>query len=198
MIKSLYPCFQHWSELGGVYLVSDTHFKDLDRDSMGYYISNEDQWYLLNDTCHRFDTLIHLGDVGDLSYIKRLRCHKVLIMGNHDQSIEKMEEVFDEVYSGPLWISQKLVLSHEPIVIEDTELGLPIGINIHGHDHSGANIDNYHFNIVQNKYGYIPLNLNQFIRDGYLKKVKDIHTITKEEAIAHKEALRLWSNIFNV
>ena len=39
MIKSLYPCFQHWSEKGGVYLVSDTHFKDLDRDYMGYFIS---------------------------------------------------------------------------------------------------------------------------------------------------------------
>ena len=52
MIKSLYPCFQHWSEKGGVYLVSDTHFKDLDRKYMGYFISNEDQWYIINDIYH--------------------------------------------------------------------------------------------------------------------------------------------------
>lgn len=189
MIKSLYPCFQHWSELGGVYLVSDTHFKDLDRKYMGYYISDEDQWYIINDTCHRFDTLIHLGDVGDLSYIKRLRCHKVLIMGNHDQSIEKMEEVFDEVYSGPLWISQKLVLSHEPIIVEDTHFGMPIGFNIHGHDHSKnfCQDEQYYLNICQNVYGYVPLNLNQFIKSGYLKRVKDIHTLAKENAIAEKE-----------
>ena len=188
MIKSLYPCFQHWSEKGAVYLVSDTHFKDLDRKFMGYHISNEDQWYILNDTCHRFDTLVHLGDVGDLDYIKKLKCKKVLIMGNHDQSIEKMEEVFDEVYSGPLWISQKLILSHEPIVIADSHFAMPIAFNIHGHDH-GKNFwdDKYHLNICQNVYGYVPLNLNQFIKSGYLKKVKDIHRLAIDNAIAEKE-----------
>ena len=196
MIKSLYPCFQHWSELGGVYLVSDTHFKDLDRDYMGYHISNEDQWYILNDTCHKFDTLVHLGDVGDLSYIKRLRCHKVLIMGNHDQSIEKMEEVFDEVYSGPLWVSQKLVLSHEPIITEDSHFGIPVAFNIHGHDHSSLFWEkNYHLNICPNIYGYVPLNLNQFIKAGYLKKVKDIHKCAIDNAVANQEInsiLREW------
>ena len=183
MIKSLYPCFQHWSELGAVYLVSDTHFKDLDREPMGYHISNEDQWYLLNDTCHRFDTLVHLGDVGDLDYIKRLRCHKVLIMGNHDQSIEKMEEVFDEVYSGPLWISQKLVLSHEPVYLQTYDTVQTIAFNIHGHDHNGQG-RNFHLNICQNIFGYIPLNLNQFIKSGELKKINDIHRTTIDNAIA--------------
>ena len=186
MIKSLYPCFQHWSELGGVYLVSDTHFKDLDRKYMGYFISDEDQWYIINDTCHRFDTLIHLGDVGDLSYIERLRCHKVLIMGNHDQSIEKMEKVFDEVYSGPLWISQKLVLSHEPIYIQSWETIQTIAFNIHGHNHEGKERP-FHLNICQNVYGYIPLNLNQFIKSGELKKINDIHRATIDNAIARIE-----------
>ena len=196
MINSLYPCFQHWSELGGVYLVSDTHFKDLDRKYMGYYISDEDQWYLINDTCHRFDTLIHLGDVGDLSYIKRLRCHKVLIMGNHDQSIEKMEEVFDEVYSGPLWISKKLVLSHEPIDIKFAGAyeDVPnIAFNIHGHNHNNAFIDTDHLNLAQNIYGYIPLNLNQFIKSGKLKNIDDIHRTTINKAIEKKEyKIDLW------
>ena len=186
MIEALYPCFRHWSEKGGVYLVSDTHFKDLDRKYMGYYISNEDQWYIINDTCHKNDTLIHLGDVGDLDYIKRLKCYKVLIMGNHDQSIKKMEEVFNEVYSGPLWISQKIVLSHEPISIKDMGLNLPIGINIHGHDHNATMYDNYHLNIVQNKYGYVPLNLNQFIKSGALKRVNDIHRITIDNAVLRR------------
>lgn len=191
MIKSLYPCFQHWSELGGVYLVSDTHFKDLDRKYMRYFISDEDQWYIINDTCHRFDTLIHLGDVGDLSYIERLKCHKVLIMGNHDQSIEKMEEVFDEVYPGPLWISQKLVLSHEPIDIQSWSWiegeGSNIAFNIHGHDHGDNSQDYYHLNICQNVYGYIPLNLNQFIKSGRLKNINDIHRVTIDNAIEKKE-----------
>ena len=190
MIKSLYPCFQHWSEKGGVYLISDTHFKDLDRKYMGYFISDEDQWYIINNTCHRFDTLIHLGDVGDLSYIKRLRCHKVLIMGNHDQSIEKMEEVFDEVYSGPLWISQKLVLSHEPLYLEAVESyeRKPIAFNIHGHDHNKNNKETYYsLNLAQNVYGYVPLNLNQFIKSGKLKNINDIHRMTIDNATKRKE-----------
>lgn len=193
MIKSLYPCFQHWSEKGGVYLVSDTHFKDLDRKYMGYFISNEDQWYFLNDTCHRNDTLIHLGDVGDLDYIRRLKCYKVLIMGNHDQSIEKMKEVFDEVYSGPLWISQKLVLSHEPICLQTYSTLQTIAFNIHGHDHDKNNKEtNYSLNLAQNVYGYIPLNLNQFIKSGKLKNIDDIHRTIINNAIVKKEVREIY------
>ena len=193
MIKTLYPCFQRWSEKGSVYLVSDTHFKDLDREYMGYHISNEDQWYIINDTCHSFDTLVHLGDVGDLGYIKRLRCHKVLIMGNHDQSIEKMKEAFDEVYSGPLWISQKLVLSHEPLTIQTWETAQTIAFNIHGHDHNGVKRD-FHLNICQNIFGYFPLNLNQFIKSGKLKEINDVHRATIDNAIARISASDIFKN----
>ena len=103
MIKTLYPCFQHWSEKGGVYLVSDTHFKDLDRKFMGYHISEEDQFYLLSDTCHKNDTLIHLGDVGDLSYIERLKCHKFLlweIMTNLLKKWKRFLMKYIQVHSG--------------------------------------------------------------------------------------------------
>ena len=186
MIKSLYPCFQHWSEKGGVYLVSDTHFDDSDRKLMGYNISNEDQFYLLNDTCHKNDTLIHLGDIGKLEYIKKLKCYKVLIMGNHDQSIQKMQEVFNEVYSGPLWINQKLVLSHEPLWLEAVESyqQQPIAFNIHGHDHNKENKgSSYNLNLAQNVFGYFPLNLGQAIKEGLLKDITSVHRITIDNAI---------------
>lgn len=240
MIKTLYPCFQHWSEKGSVWIISDTHFDDCDREYMGYNISEEEQINILKKYCHKNDTLIHLGDVGNAKYLKELKCYKVLIMGNHDQSIEKFKEktemidldnysqeeikelqkrkeidfvnyefhkpfvrgyksngLFNEVYSGPLWISKKLILSHEPISIEDNEWGNPIAFNIHGHDHSGCESKN-HLNICQNIYGYIPLNLNQFIKNGYLNKIKDVHTLTKEYATARKEANKQWSSILNV
>lgn len=188
MIKSLYPCFQHWSEKGSVYLVSDTHFFDKDREYMGYNIPESVQLERITSTCHKNDTLIHLGDVGSISWMNKVKAHKVLIMGNHDQSIEKMKEYFDEVYSGPLWISQRLILSHEPIIIEDSHFGMSIAFNIHGHDHGKKFWDDkYHLNICQNIYGYIPLNLNQFIKNGYLKRVKDIHRLTIDNAIANKE-----------
>lgn len=186
MIKTLYSYFQHWSEKGGIYLVSDTHFFDNDREYMGYHISNEDQFYLLKDTCHKNDTLIHLGDVGNLEYIKKLNCYKVLIMGNHDQSVEKMGEVFDEVYSGPVWISQKLVLSHEPLIIQTWDTAQTIAFNIHGHDHNDIKRD-FHLNLAQNVYGYVPLNLKQFIKSGELKKINDIHRTTIDNATARKQ-----------
>lgn len=186
MIKTLYPCFQRWSEKGSVYLISDTHFDDLDRKIMGYTISEEEQFYILKETCHKNDTLIHLGDVGNPEYVRKLPCYCVLVMGNHDNGYTKWH--FDETYSGPLWISQKLVLSHEPIIVEDSHFSMPIAFNIHGHDH-GKNFwdDQYHLNICQNVYGYMPLNLNQFIKDGYLERIKDIHRLTIDNAIANKD-----------
>ena len=111
-------------------------------------------------------------------------------MGNHDQSIEKMKQYFDEVYSGPLWISQKLILSHEPISplswswINGEES--VIAFNIHGHDHGDNTKDSYHLNVCQNVYDYTPLNLKQFINNGELKKIRDIHRITIDKAMERK------------
>lgn len=117
MIKTLYKPFQHWSEKGSVYLISDTHFDEDDRKLMGYKISEQDQIYLLNEFCHKNDTLVHLGDVGNPEYMDKLKCHKVLLMGNHDTAPTQMEKYFEEVYTGPLWIAEKIVLSHEPLQI---------------------------------------------------------------------------------
>ena len=193
MIKSLYPCFQRWSEKGSVYLVSDTHFFDKDREYMGYNIPESVQLERITSRCHKNDTLIHLGDVGSVEWMSKVKAHKVLIMGNHDQSIEKMKEYFDEVYSGPLWISQKLVLSHEPIWLEALEgFEQPIAFNIHGHDHNKKNKETYYsLNLAQNVYGYIPLNLNQFIKNGKLKNIDDIHRITINNATINALAKKL-------
>ena len=99
-----------------------------------------------------------------------------------------MEEVFDEVYSGPLWISQKLVFSHEQIWSHCFASAMPIAFNIHGHDHNKGNKETkYSLNLAQNVYGYIPLNLNQFIKRGKLKNIDDIHRITINNAIERKE-----------
>ena len=183
MIKSLYPIFQRWSSNGSVWIISDTHFDDGDREYMGYTISTQEHVDIVKRVVCKNDTLIHLGDVGDLSYIKRLKCYKVLIMGNHDQSIEKMQKIFDEVYSGPLWISDKLVLSHEPLRLKDNiTTWTDIAFNIHGHDHNWGDFDDYHLDLAQNIFGYFPLNLKNFINSGKLKKIKNIHRVTIDYA----------------
>jgi len=217
MIKTLYKNFQHWSKKGSVYLISDTHFDDPDRDFMGYTVSEDEQIEILKKTVHKQDTLIHLGDVGNPDYIKQLNCYKVLIMGNHDQSKTKFEKkyttidldnltdeeiklkerkheidywsyefhkpfvrgyksnnLFDEVYQGPLWIAEKLIISHEPLMVASS--GCPIAFNIHGHDHSGEYYnDDYHLNICQNIVGYLPYNLKDIIEEGFLKTILSIH-----------------------
>lgn len=183
MIDSLYPCFKHWSNKGSVYIIGDTHFDDSDRIFMGYTYTENMQISILKAVCTKNDTLIHLGDVGNPKYLNELKCYKVLIMGNHDQSIKEMRKYFDEVYSGPLWISKKLVLSHEPLITQTWETAQTIVFNIHGHDHDGTK-RYFHLNLAQNVYGYMPLNLNQFIRSGKLKKINDIHRATIDNAIA--------------
>ena len=181
MIKTLYPCFQQWSKNGSIYLISDTHFNDPDRHCMGYNISESEQLCLLKEVCHKNDTLIHLGDVGNPEYIDKLKCHKVLILGNHDTGKIKLH--FNEVYSGPLMISNKLILSHEPICLTLGITETPIAFNIHGHDHSGECYnDDYHLNIAQNIWGYFPLNLKRFIEQGILKHIDSIHRITIDKA----------------
>ena len=181
MINTLYKPFRHWSDKKSVYLISDTHFDDYDRPLMGYHIDEKDQLAEIKKYCQG-QCLIHLGDVGNPEYLNELRCYKVLIKGNHDNNLDKY---FDEVYSGPLWISQKIVLSHEPLYLICAHE--QIAFNIHGHDHSYINRnDTYHLNIAQNVFGYEPLNLKEFINSGALKKVNDIHRSTIDLASRRK------------
>lgn len=174
--------------MGSLYLVSDPHFDDVDRDFMGYKISEQEQIEILKRKCHKVDTLVCLGDVGNPEYFKELKCYKVLVMGNHDETATKFESYFDEIYTGPLWIAEKLVLSHEPLCLESGITRKPIAFNIHGHDHSGEYYnDDYHLNICQNVFGYEPLNLKEFIKDGYLKRIKSIHREIIDNATRRKK-----------
>ena len=86
MIEGLYPPFQHWGASGTTWILSDTHFND--PDLIHVYAdrpSAEEQVKRINAKCGRADTLIILGDVGDISYVRQLRAkYKILVMGNHD------------------------------------------------------------------------------------------------------------------
>lgn len=223
MISSLYDCFKHWSKTGSVYIISDTHFDDSDCKLMSKnWISPEEHIKLLNKMVHKTDTLIHLGDVGNVEWIKQLKCYKVLIMGNHDAGKSKYQrraefikefntfsdaetaerkgeidyiesgfhkpfiagyksnKLFNEVFEGPLMISEKIILSHEPI------LGLPYVLNIHGHDHSGSFIDANHINVASNVCNYTPLNLGAYIKEHGLSQIKSIHRQTIDNATQRK------------
>lgn len=182
MIDSLYEPFRHWSEKGSVYIISDTHFDDSDCKLMDRsWIPSEEQISILQKMCHKTDTLIHLGDVGNPEYLNRLKCHKVLICGNHD-AVGEYRDFFNEIYTGPLMISPKILLSHEPIA------GLVWCVNIHGHDHAGVmrytdTLGASHLNLAANVCGYKPVSLSVEIKNGLTSKTKDIHRLTIDKAI---------------
>lgn len=92
--------------------------------------------------------------------------------------------LFDEVYDGPLFISDKILLSHEPIH------GLKWCLNIHGHDHNGVEKyqdDCKHINLAANVCDYTPISLGKFIKAGGLSGIDSIHRVTIDRAIEKKE-----------
>lgn len=164
-----------------VWIISDTHFGDKElRAGMPNRPSDEELVRRINAKVGRKDTLICLGDVGDIEFAKRLRGYKVLICGNHDLGATNYEGVFDEIYTGPLMIGEKLLLSHEP-------MQLAWATNFHGHDHAGAKRKGC-YNFCADVIGYEPVNLNQFMKNGGLyKEIESIHRITIDNATERKK-----------
>ena len=95
------------------------------------------------------------------------------------------DNLFNEVYGGPLFISDKILLSHEPIDI-------PFGLNIHGHVHDGLgglSKDNSKYNVCSNCINYEPQNLSEIIKSGCLKNRDTIHRLTIDKATKKKKQL---------
>lgn len=181
MIDSLYDTFKPWSAKGSVYIISDTHFEDKDCLLMdSNWITPQEHIERIKARVHKCDTLIHLGDVGNPEYLSQLNCHKVLITGNHDRKGE-MKKYFDEIFDGALFISPKIVLSHEPLPFT------PFYLNIHGHDHSYKSHSPYHINLASNVVGYSIFNLGKEINKGILSPIISIHRYTIDNAIKEEK-----------
>ena len=181
----LYPIFEKsWIRPNtcNVWFYSDPHFSDPEMaQKRKDYITDEEQVRRINSKVGRYDTLVILGDVGNTDMVKKLRGYKILIMGNHDKGRTNYEGLFDEVYDGPLTISDRIILSHEPIT------GLqPYWFNIHGHDHSNWFTGSRHLNVCAEHIGYIPIALTQIVKDGLLAETESIHRITIDSAIERK------------
>lgn len=88
-------------------------------------------------------------------------------------------KLFDEVYGGPIFIAEKILLSHEPI-------DYPYALNIHGHDHSNWYNLTHHYNVCANVIDYKPVRLTQLIDQGLLSDIDSIHRATIDRAIQRK------------
>ena len=234
MIQGLYDIFKHWSEQGTVWMVSDTHFddeelyigtKNIKRNDTDEYVK------LINSKVGKNDTLIHLGDCGNLEAVAKIRGYKILIMGNHDQGASKFKRqiwkekfdatkydkkdiisimkkkypnciirvfekcydvqhapfeyyfatadnnLFNEVYTGPVQIGEKLILSHEPL-----ECGW--AFNIHGHIHSFTHRDDARHMCIcpEVTRQFEPVNFNQLMKSGFMSKIETQHRKTIDKA----------------
>ena len=181
--RILYPKFNDWIHGGQIYLYSDPHFSD--KDMTYRNISDEEQIKRINSKIGKNDTIIFLGDIGNLDCIKKIRGYKVLIKGNHDEGITKFEEYFDEVYPGVLIIAPKIVLSHKPV-----DFG-PCFMNIHGHVHDSNGNDQYHLNICAEYINYTPVSLKELIKNGLISKITDFNRDTIDNAIKNARRKKL-------
>mgnify|MGYP002761979285 FL=1 len=183
-LPGVYKSFlDRWKDYQTVHIISDTHFgeKDLE-NAYSFRPKAEDFVKLINSKVGRKDILICLGDCGDLECWKKIHGYKVLIMGNHDDGVEKYRKVFQEVYEGPLMLGEKLLLSHEPI------LGINWALNIHGHDHQGPiRTDRYHFNInCDANKTYEPINFNAMLKKGITTHIIPLHRQIIDTATVRK------------
>lgn len=242
-LPGVYPMFNEmWKDYQSCYIISDTHFDDPDLiHAYADRPSAEEQVKLINSKVGKMDVLIHLGDVGNIDYVRQLKgAMKILVCGNHDagasnyqrqiwtkqfyktqyqkhEAIEEMKrlypncaytlkegydfvslaeywevkadnKLFDLIFTGPLMLGEKLLLSHEPINM------IPWAFNIHGHVHDRRVKNNLnHFNVCADVIGYEPINFNKWMKEGHLAPIVSIHrdTIDNATARAKKRGYRL-------
>ena len=101
-LPGLYDIFQErWGQSQSCYIYSDPHFSDEDLEhGIKNRPSDEEQIRRINAKAGRKDTLIILGDVGNIECVRKLRAgRKVLICGNHDLGATRYKrEVVKEIY----------------------------------------------------------------------------------------------------
>ena len=157
---------------GTVWLYADPHFGDTELNGLRH-ISDEEQIKQINSIVTKNDTIIILGDVGDLNTARKIKAgYKVLIMGNHDKNVKECYQVFDDIYEGPLLVNNRVLLSHEPVY--------PLAnyfFNIHGHNHFDITYDTRRYlNLCAELIDYKPISLKQIIFDRKaLKHTGNIH-----------------------
>lgn len=95
-----------------VWIYSDPHFNDNDLAlGVSGRPSADEQVKMINSCAGRRDTLIILGDVGDIEYVRQLRAeYKVLIMGNHDSGATNYKrEVVHKIYDQDEYTKEQVI-----------------------------------------------------------------------------------------
>lgn len=171
-----------------IYFTSDFHFSHsriLSFERWNFTSIQEHDEYvmkMLEEKLGKDDILYFLGDLGWPSEdivrrIRALECQKYMIVGNHDKKSDiyyKEELGFTEVYNHPLWLSNRIVISHYPVPVED---GV---VNIHGHLH-GAYLEMKNY-----------INANVHMQDYKLVTMKKVNNLIGRLPKPNRKFLEEW------
>lgn len=160
--------FNHWSEWTndcgetfgrGIITFERTQFKTI-QEHDDYLI------HMLADWAKKWaagSTFWFLGDFGDLDYLwvfdmfleKGIEVN--FLLGNHDKAedISKIQMYVSKVYQYPVFLSQKLVVSHFPVAVYEDS------INVCGHLHGSRLQDKNHVIASVHVANYNPISKKQ-------------------------------------
>lgn len=142
------------------YAISDLHFNhsniiNFERKQFSTIEEHDDFIMSMIESYHltENDTLYNLGDFGNptdeiKARWKALKCKKILIQGNHDKSLTKISDLFDEISTVPIFYNRRVVMSHYPIPVTNGTL------NLHGHLHNANLSLNNYLNLSIHQFGY--------------------------------------------
>lgn len=110
-IAGLYKMFDHWHKEGTLYIYSDPHFDDAELAAgVVNRPSSEEQVKMINSKVGRKDTIIFLGDIGNVEWVRKIRGYKILIMGNHDAGRTNYErQVITQLFSKDLYTKEQVL-----------------------------------------------------------------------------------------
>lgn len=166
--------FNHWDEKNerGIITFERTQFKTI-QEHDNYLIDLIKSWA---NKWASGSTLYYLGDFGNIDYLPvfnflRRYCIKVVfIAGNHDaaKDYDKIKEYVDEFYEYPIYLSDKLVVSHYPVAVYENQ------INVHGHTHGAKLVDDNHIAASIHVAKYIPISEDNI--NGTFGKIPQFNT----------------------
>jgi calcineurin-like phosphoesterase family protein len=204
------------NDISNTWFISDTHYNHLHQNKQGeqrgVILFERTQFKTIKEHDDTIDNLLfswaekhygailfHLGDFGNIDHlwvIRKLRweygieCH--FVMGNHDarSELDRFQRVFDKVYTMPVYIHPRIIISHEPV------WPCPAGtLNVHGHLHCERLDSEQHFNVnvhmlnyqlasskrVMNLLGKLEKPSFKFLEEPYVRHM--LITQKKEDAV---------------
>ena len=175
------------------FVVSDTHFYSCTTS----YICNQpfksirernkmlvNNW---NSVVKKNDLVYHLGDFSDdpvhffeIENVKKELNGRIrLILGNHDRVLPYcnwLEFGFDRVYDQPIVIDNFIMLSHEPLFLNDlANSNAKAYLNIHGHIHGNVYNNAHYINACVERHDYKPVDLDLLVKNSIIKLREEIN-----------------------